>query len=444
MKEMQSLLNRDAPTVNGQSLGESISGAERYKPEVIADLKAPVSETAGIWVLHGNLAPKGAIIKPSAASPQLLKHRGHALVFDTIEDFKTRIDDPSLDVDESSVLVLRGCGPVGYPGMPEVGNMPLPRKLLDNGVRDMLRLSDARMSGTAFGTVVLHVAPEAEVGGPLALVRTGDEILFDGHARRLELLVDDRELAGRRSDWNRKQTGDRPTRGYLALHARHVLQADQGCDLEFLRERQRLDGRTGVALMSTSATYPSLAGRVVMITGGASGIGAAMVEAFVEQGARVGFVDIDEASAAQLGKRLGVDLWFRCVDVTDVPALKQAIADLAEQSGGLDVLVNNVANDTRHAALEVTEQQWRACLSSTSMRLFCIPGRRFDHAGSGWRKHRQLELRQRRARARTNARVRDGQGRSARADQGAGPRIRRGFNPREQRVAGLGRHGKTA
>lgn len=235
MKAMQSLLHLDAPTAEGSTLGEIIRDAECYVPEVIGDLDAPVNETAGIWVLHGNLAPGGAIMKPSAASPQLLRHRGKALVFDTIEDFKSRIDTPDLDVDASSVLVLRGCGPVGYPGMPEVGNMPLPRKLLDRGVSDMLRLSDARMSGTAFGTVVLHIAPEAEVGGPLALVRSGDEILLDGPARRLELLVEDRELEERRAEWERTRSDNGPTRGYLALSARHILQADRGCDLDFLR-----------------------------------------------------------------------------------------------------------------------------------------------------------------------------------------------------------------
>ena len=235
MREMAPLLHCDAPTVDGRALGEVVAGAERFNTEVIGSLDAPVDRNTGVWVLRGNLAPDGAIIKPSAASPDLLAHRGKAVVFETIEDFKSRIDDPDLEVDAGSVLVLKGCGPVGYPGMPEVGNMPLPRKLLDQGVRDMVRISDARMSGTAFGTVVLHVTPEAQVGGPLALVRTGDDILLDGPARRLELLVDEPELARRRAAWRDGPRDPGPARGYAALYARHVLQADKGCDLDFLQ-----------------------------------------------------------------------------------------------------------------------------------------------------------------------------------------------------------------
>ncbi|MCG8506542.1 MAG: dihydroxy-acid dehydratase [Sphingomonadales bacterium] len=235
MREMTAFLHLDLPTADGRTVGEILAEAERYNPDVIASLDAPVDEVSGIWVLRGNLAPDGAIMKPSAAASDLLTHRGKALVFETIEDFKSRIDDPDLDVDQSSVLVLKGCGPVGYPGMPEVGNMPLPRKLLDRGVRDMVRISDARMSGTAFGTVVLHVAPESDVGGPLALVRSGDEILLDGPARRLELLVDEEELARRRAAWRQATRDPGPDRGYAALHVRHVLQADKGCDLDFLR-----------------------------------------------------------------------------------------------------------------------------------------------------------------------------------------------------------------
>jgi dihydroxyacid dehydratase/phosphogluconate dehydratase len=186
-------------------------------------------------VLRGTLAPRGAIIKPSAASPQLLAHRGRAVVFDSIEDFRARIDDPDLDADEDSVLVLRGCGPKGYPGMPEVANMPLPRKLLEKGVRDMVRVCDGRMSGTAYGTVVLHVTPEAADGGPLALVRTGDWITLDVPGRRLDLDVPPDELA-RRDPSDRTVGGyASPARGWERLYIDHVLQADTGADLDFLR-----------------------------------------------------------------------------------------------------------------------------------------------------------------------------------------------------------------
>jgi dihydroxy-acid dehydratase len=173
-------------------------------------------------------------MKPSAASPALFQHRGTAVVFESIEDLRARIDDPGLAVDENSVLVLKGCGPRGYPGMPEVGNMPLPRKLLERGVKDMLRISDARMSGTAFGTVVLHVAPESELGGPLVLVRNGDVISFDGPNRRLDLLVDPVELDARRAQWLRDRPPAKYTRGYYSLYVQHVMQADRGCDLDFL------------------------------------------------------------------------------------------------------------------------------------------------------------------------------------------------------------------
>jgi dihydroxy-acid dehydratase len=185
-------------------------------------------------VLRGNLCPDGAILKPSAASPELLRHRGRAVVFETIEDYKARIDDPDLDVEASSILVLKGCGPRGYPGMPEVGNMALPRKLLAQGVRDMVRISDARMSGTAYGTVILHVSPEAEAGGPLALVKSGDEIAFDGPARSLELLVDEAELARRRRDWDASRPESAFRRGWYKLYIDTVLQADRGADLDFL------------------------------------------------------------------------------------------------------------------------------------------------------------------------------------------------------------------
>jgi dihydroxy-acid dehydratase len=232
MKEIASELKLDAPTASGRSHRDTIAEAECYNREVIRPLKSPVRDSAGIWVLHGNLCPLGAIVKPSAASESLYRHRGKAVVFETIEDLRARIDD--LDIDESSVLVLKGCGPKGYPGMPEVGNMPLPRKLLEKGVRDMVRISDARMSGTAFGTVILHVAPEAEAGGPLAIVETGDEILFDGPARKLELLVPEKEIEARLAKWRAARPAPKYHRGYYKLYIDHVLQADQGCDLDFL------------------------------------------------------------------------------------------------------------------------------------------------------------------------------------------------------------------
>src|ERR1700726_4280870 len=205
MKELGPLLHGDAVTAWGQPIGDSFAAAECYNREVIHTLAEPANAVSGIWVLKGNLCPQGAVLKPSAASPALFSHRGPAIVFESIEDLRARIDDPGLEVDANSVLVLKGCGPQGYPGMPEVGNMPLPRKLLERGVRDMLRISDARMSGTAFGTVVLHVAPESDAGGPLALVRGGDEISFDGPSRTLELLISPEELAARAAVWKQHQ-----------------------------------------------------------------------------------------------------------------------------------------------------------------------------------------------------------------------------------------------
>jgi dihydroxy-acid dehydratase len=235
LKEIAPLLDLDAPTVWGDPIGASFAAAECYNRAVIRTLAEPANTVSGIWVLKGNLCPNGAVVKPSAASPSLFSHRGRAVVFESIEDLRRRIDDPALDVTESSVLVLKGCGPKGYPGMPEVGNMPLPRKLLERGMRDMLRISDARMSGTAFGTVVLHVAPEAEAGGPLALVQNGDEILFDGPKRQLELLVTEEQLALRAESWRKTRPVPKYSRGYYSLYIQHVLQADQGCDLDFLR-----------------------------------------------------------------------------------------------------------------------------------------------------------------------------------------------------------------
>ena len=234
MKEIAPWLALDCATVSGRTHRETIAEAECFNREVIRTTAEPVRETAGIWVLKGNLCPGGAIVKPSAAADELHRHQGRAVVFESIEDFKARIDDPDLEVDENSILVLKGCGPKGYPGMPEVGNMPLPRKLLARGVKDMVRISDARMSGTAFGSVVLHVAPEAEAGGPLAVVRNGDEILFDGPARKLELLISDAELKARLAEWSKNRPPPKYGRGYYRLYYDHVLQADRGCDLDFL------------------------------------------------------------------------------------------------------------------------------------------------------------------------------------------------------------------
>jgi len=234
MKELAPRLNTQANTSWGQPIGASFASAECYNRDVIRTLEAPANPVSGIWVLQGNLCPNGAVMKPSAASRSLFSHRGRAVVFESVEDLHARIDDPDLVIDARNVLVLKGCGPKGYPGMPEVGNMPLPRKLLEKGVNDMLRISDARMSGTAFGTVVLHVAPESEAGGPLAMVRDGDEIFLDGPNRRLELLVSPEELAARTEAWRQKRPPPKYARGYYQLYVQHVMQADQGCDLDFL------------------------------------------------------------------------------------------------------------------------------------------------------------------------------------------------------------------
>lgn len=232
MAGIADLLHLDAMTVSGGSVGDNLRDARNFNTEVIRPRDRPLCEKGGIAVLRGNLAPDGMVIKPSAATPELMVHRGRAVVFDTVEDMKARIDDPDLPVDPGSVLVLRHCGPKGYPGMPEVGNMPLPRKILAQGIRDMVRISDARMSGTAFGTVLLHAAPEAAVGGPLALVRDGDGISVDVPGRSVTLDVTDEELAARRSRW----VAPIPpaASGYAGLYVRSVLQADKGADLDFL------------------------------------------------------------------------------------------------------------------------------------------------------------------------------------------------------------------
>ncbi len=245
IEELRDHLHLDAPTVTGQTLGENTDGAPCYDRDVIASVDEPLSEEAGLTVLYGNLCENGAIIKPSAASPKLMQHRGPAVVFETIEDYHERIDDPDLDVDEDSVLVLKNVGPKGYPGMPEVGNMSLPQKLLKEGMRDMVRISDARMSGTAFGTNVLHVAPESAVGGTLALVEDGDPIELDVPNRRLHLDVPEDELAQRRAAWT-PPTPPHSERGYIRMYLDHVMQANEGADLDFLL------GRSGSTVKRTN------------------------------------------------------------------------------------------------------------------------------------------------------------------------------------------------
>jgi dihydroxy-acid dehydratase len=232
VRELADVIHRDALTVNGKTIGENTADAPCWNREVIHELSKPIRERAGLAVVRGNLAPNGAVIKPSAATPSLLKHRGRAVVFESIEDFKARIDLPGLEIDETSVMVLKGAGPKGYPGMPEVGNMPLPPKLLARGITDLVRVSDARMSGTAYGTVVLHVSPESAAGGPLAVVENGDEIELDIDTRKLELRVPDDVLNRRKAEW--KPAPVTWTGGYQRLYIDHVLQADQGADLDFL------------------------------------------------------------------------------------------------------------------------------------------------------------------------------------------------------------------
>ena len=231
LKEISAHL-QPAKTVLGGDISVYAEGAECYNRDVIHAYDAPVKPAAGLRVLRGNLAPQGAIVKPSAATEHLLEHEGEAYVFENIEDLKANIDRDDLPVTPDTILVLKGCGPKGYPGMPEVGNMPIPRKLVREGVRDMIRVSDARMSGTAFGTVVLHVSPEAQAGGTLALVKTGDRIRVSASKGELELLVSEEELATRRAAWT--PDPDRYDRGYAKMYVDHVLQADRGADLDFL------------------------------------------------------------------------------------------------------------------------------------------------------------------------------------------------------------------
>jgi dihydroxy-acid dehydratase len=218
--------------VSGKTLGESVASAEIYNRDVIRTLNTPVLDSGGLAILHGNLAPNGAVIKAAAAEPALLKHRGRAIVFDSYDEMNARIDDPALDVDATSVLVLRNAGPKGAPGMPEWGILPIPQKLLKAGIRDMVRISDARMSGTGYGACVLHVSPESFVGGPLALLREGDLIDLDVPARQLNMRVSEDELTRRRAAWRPKE-GIYP-RGYGKLFMQHITQADEGCDFDFL------------------------------------------------------------------------------------------------------------------------------------------------------------------------------------------------------------------
>jgi dihydroxy-acid dehydratase len=232
IRELGDLIHRDAVTVNGKTMGQNVADAPCYNRDVITPLRNPLRPESGIAVVKGNLCPNGAVVKPSAATPALMKHRGRAVVFENIEDFYARIDDPNLDVDETCVLVLKNCGPRGYPGMPEVGNMPLPAEVLKKGITDMVRISDARMSGTAYGTVVLHISPEAAAGGVLALVKNGDMIELDVAARRLHLEVAESEIERRRTEW--KPIPPVFGRGYYKLYYDHVMQADRGADLDFL------------------------------------------------------------------------------------------------------------------------------------------------------------------------------------------------------------------
>ena len=232
-------LHKDALTVNGKTIWENVKDAECYNRQVIYSFAKPFKPLSGIVVLRGNLAPNGAVIKPSAATPDLLTHRGRAVVFENIEEFHETIDDENLDIDETCIMVLKGAGPKGYPGFAEVGNLPLPPKLLRKGITDMVRVSDGRMSGTAFGTVVLHVSPEAAAGGPLAFVKSGDIIELNVPERRLHLEVSDEELARRKVDWKAPEA---PPRGWYRLFFDHVLQADQGVDFDFLV------GKSGAAI----------------------------------------------------------------------------------------------------------------------------------------------------------------------------------------------------
>jgi dihydroxy-acid dehydratase len=235
MQELKDLLALDAKHVNGGTLGDAIKTFEDVPGQsVIKPRNAPLKKEGGIAILRGNLAPRGAVIKQSAAAAKLMQHEGKAVVFDSVDDMARRIDDPALDVGETDVLVLRNAGPVGAPGMPEAGYLPIPKKLAQKGVKDMVRISDARMSGTAAGTIVLHIAPEAAIGGPLALVQNGDRIRLDVAGRKIDLLVGEAELKKRKDAWRAPAIPKAAQRGYARLYREHVQQADEGCDFDFL------------------------------------------------------------------------------------------------------------------------------------------------------------------------------------------------------------------
>ena len=233
MKELDKVLHRDCITVNGKTVKENYDGAEIYNQDVITSADKPFNPLSGVAILKGNLCENGAVMKPSAASPALMKHTGKAIVFEDIDDYKKRIDDPNLEVDENNILVLKNVGPIGYPGMPEVGNMALPKKLLAKGIHDMVRVSDGRMSGTGFGTVILHASPEAALGGNFAVVKTGDIISLDVANRSLTLDVSEEELVKRKQNW--KPIHKKYDRGYVMLYQQHVQQANEGADMDFLR-----------------------------------------------------------------------------------------------------------------------------------------------------------------------------------------------------------------
>jgi dihydroxy-acid dehydratase len=232
MEELGDLLNQNCITVNGKTIGENYNKTACYNRDVIAAIDTPFQENAGIAVLKGNLCENGTVIKSSAATPSLMKHRGKAVVFESMEDYHQRIDDPELDIDENSVIVLKGVGPKGYPGMPEVGNVDLPEKLLKKGIKDLVRISDGRMSGTAYGTVVLHVSPESSIGGNLTLVKNGDFIELDVEKRTLSLDISDEEIRKRRNSWVVPEP--RENRGYVRIYLDHVQQAEKGADLDIL------------------------------------------------------------------------------------------------------------------------------------------------------------------------------------------------------------------
>jgi dihydroxy-acid dehydratase len=247
LREMKPLLHLDALTVSGRTLGEELEAVRPPRSQnVVHKLSDPVFGEGGIAVLRGNLAPDGAIIKQSAASQKLMRHTGRAVVFESLEDLALRIDDDALDVRADDVLVLKNAGPKGAPGMPEAGYIPIPRKLAQSGVKDMVRISDARMSGTAFGSIVLHVSPESAIGGPLALVRNGDRIALDVPERRLQLLVDDRELEMRRAAWTAPHASKEDARGYRKLFMETVQQAHEGCDFDFLAAEVTMQVPRGV------------------------------------------------------------------------------------------------------------------------------------------------------------------------------------------------------